>query len=227
MKKFTYIFIFLSFSSLLNSQVCGYLGKRAVITYNMYVTPNIIAMFGGEGPYLNVMHEGEFAYSYNNKSLIGFGIRSHSFQITNNDDASVNEYIKYKNLDYSLYFDFLRSGWVAPLGKYIRLGLRITQLRNEPYMYHNDNYNTVLITSSTSKYTPGFLFGYGARRVKFNRLVVGLGVDFATFYPIASTKFLLSDYEYEGEDTNFNNALIMLQLYSICNVKLSIGLLPF
>jgi hypothetical protein len=155
------------------AQAPGYMGKRFVVGYGLYVNPafNSIALNYSDKP-INMLHEcfAEFAagkknslgisaqfyrYTYNNIepiNALGYGSSSMR-QRTENPEG--NYQISARN--YKFYSKFYKRNYLAPWGRYFLLGFVINRYTttydpNDMYVNVDGNYNSSYGYGSTTLY---------------------------------------------------------------------------
>ena len=204
LKKNTLLFFFCALAFLnVPAQNPGYMGKRAVIGYGLYLHPafgNIVNDYSDR--YINRQHEFFLEYAVAKKFSLGVSARLYNYTYNNPDAVYIGEGNSYnivqettsptgsykiKARSYSLYGKFFKANYLAPWGKYFILGLtlnRYTTTYDPTTMFVKGVYlsgSTVkpIISDfgSTTQYYTGadLYFGNGNSRIFANRIVVDYG----------------------------------------------------
>ena len=221
-KKIVFCLAVILFSVLkLEAQVPGYMGKRFVVGYGLYVNPafsNIILNYA-DNP-INSLHEFFIEYTTGKKFVLGFSARLNRYTYNNIEGVDVNgagnsngfsqtvgnPHGSYdiKGQSYQLYGKFFKAGYLAPWGKYFILGLALNRYQtyyNPSQMYvtgsqNNSSYVFSDFGLTTQSYsTPDLLFGSGNSRIFANRIVLDYGYTINT---VAMMRIFLNALEEDG-----------------------------
>jgi len=173
------VLILIGFTNLVYAQkssiVSGYLGKRAMIEYNSYLSPITLDSRIKGNPFT---HNINFHYILKRRLQAGLSYENYSFR-----DEGAN---RFRDENHSLNgnsiglnLDWYRKGLLAPVGLYFRFGIK--------YLFGNYSefteeviftfpVSTVVTESNEGKYNHfAYGFEYGIRRIFYDKVVFNVG----------------------------------------------------
>ncbi|MFK7774821.1 MAG: hypothetical protein AB8F94_21960 [Saprospiraceae bacterium] len=177
--------VLLSFTHSMEAQksnVSGYLGKRAMIEYNSYLSPNMFSSIIEGSPFV---HNLNFHYILKRRFQMGINYENYKLSSDGGSNFKFND-SSLKGNAIGLNFDWYRKGLLAPVGMYFRLGAKF--LFGEFTEYKEIDSTTGALDLVTDSYIHfAYTLEYGIRRVFLDRVifnvggsvgdVVGIGID--------------------------------------------------
>lgn len=140
MRLYVLIPLFLSINLLIAQKTPGYMGKRFVAGYGLYLSPGIIGSDGNTA--FNNLHEGYIEYAAKKKFIVGFSGRFYKAIYGNTRGINLDDLNRRYNIDmrgprnpegtyqisamnFMLYGKFYKRNYLAPWGKYFLIGISI------------------------------------------------------------------------------------------------------
>lgn len=242
-----YIFILFAFLFLYNNSlqaqlVPGYMGKRHFLEVSgilglnhfnarqAFMTKNAVNGTNSTTAFpLAVRPDITYNYVLSRKTIIRLGYTYSPFKISTssyNSDPSLAygaDYQIYSN-DFSIGFDFYpikkRPQFLAPFGKYLRLGLHVVNTLGTPTNVFVENYGYA--NESISFTTVGVEIGTGYRTIIGDRFILSFNVQailFPATTPVGNARlFYYSDRYHE-------QLAVALQERYVLGARLAIGVL--
>ena len=241
-------------NSNITAQVSGYMGKRFLISWNTYSSPNFYALYSENGYYdvakkttkpsfLQLNNRIEASYIISRHIGLGLNvglINTRSYFIEQRLDSSESNYsgdyqVNYfqnsnKVSGYSIGFTYkyYYSNWIAPLGKYFQIDIFRSYFKITDF-YNKPNFSKVKNLNLNLK-SLGINFTFGKSRVYFDRIIIStglqLGVSDGLLYTNSSMQTI---YDYDNEDIYLlrKNSRAWYAWSTLFNFHLGIGFLAF
>jgi len=217
-----------------NSQAPGYMGKKITAGYGFHFNPafsNFLLDYA-DSP-INTLHEFFVEGATRKKTMLGFSVKLYKYTYNNIEFVNAENYNGYysqidvrpqgtyliRGKNFELYAKFFKSQYLAPWGKYFRLGLSY----NSYETVYNPNVMRVQVRDyrgsvPTTRYISDFgpliqsynyldiCFGNGSSRIFGNRIVLdyGYNINLIAMSRMALT-WLLDDYSYDATDEYIKN----------------------
>lgn len=239
MKKQYSITIILVFLTLaLQAQVPGFMGKRAYLQidanpspafFNMNMNHKVITALGDvaraqETNLLAFNIRPQISLEYLVGKSVALGINYQ--HIITGTVKEVDEYMQVQSFDLLKgdaagldikFYKFRKSGSVAPIGKYSKLGIALSR---------TNTYNTMQDKQKQFRndlYYPIISWGFGKQFMPVPNLLIGTGAEFSL--PLISTRD--NETGVYDTDTSVNHMQNSLIGYYIFNLKFSVGYMLF
>lgn len=221
------LLLLFGFGSKCFSQVYGFMGKRFAANVSTHFSPNLFGkdISSTTNRSFNLRYSFGAEYVLSNKWSV-----STSFHIQNTatnklafDDpieTGDNKDLAYKITSNGFSLSFSRfllknNDFIAPVGKYISLGILISNFSLIDSKGHVFEPNTKISSASNT----GLTFGLGRKRVLFEHFLISYGVEAA---------YLFYTRPFNGED-KFNELIDIpkkrMQQVSLLNLTVSVGYL--
>lgn len=190
-RKYIFLILFCLLSSFAaqSQNVPGYLGKRAFVDYN-FNAPYPIYL----GPkWSNFMHNFNFNYVIRRRAQIGltadffklYALPGNGINFINSEEV----YSSVSGAAIGINFDWYSKKSIAPVGNYFRLSAKKMLGKYEDYRIGT----SIIIEGDYDEFV--FTFGYGIRRIFFDKMVFNVGGSFG-FITNGSTGVVERGYAY-------------------------------
>lgn len=216
------------------SQVPGYFGRRAVVSYAVWAHPNVNLLANSpssNGIVLDRTHAFSLDYIVSHRASICFG-----FQFSRIGMNFPGEY--YRNFIYtgsdkypaylhakgaSVGLKFFARDKIAPLGRYIKWDALVmfNKLVYDPNDVYDQSENVRLteVDENVNSFGGGFALSFGRQRILFDRIVLDGGFRMAfVLCPVEYTSDYAREFYYVTERLVFNQ---------LVNFRIGIGFLAF
>lgn len=185
--------------------------KRGLTAFNLTHSPKLEMAIGRRASLGLMAQIGKTgfngSYEVSNFGFIGSAIENnHSYGYTDyRDELEItHQAIRLLYRKYSA-----SSGAIAPVGRYMELGLGVQQIalqdRNDQYVFYETNHGQVSLA-------------YGRSRVLFDKVVMDMAFQFMLSLPIAHEKFLSRDSDSEM-DIRYGNQNEYVDYYSVSDYE--------
>ena len=193
---FTFCAIVVAFNHLSAQKTPGYMGKRFVAGYGIYLSP---AYIGSKGEsILNNLHEGYVEYATAKRFMVGFSARFYKAVYANGRYVNVNgsgySSSAARQIDehpqgtydisgrnYMLYGKLFYSNYLAPWGRYFTFGATINTFKAS----YDSNKMKVSMMSADSYYSSYDYFSFtnfGPKEQSFSKFDISLGFGRSKIY---------------------------------------------
>lgn len=217
----------------------GYMGKKGLLTYNLGFLPGMDYNYQ---PTITDAHYLQYTRAFTrNKafeiSYIHYGIKHDIDRYYNafNYEGSSSSYYELTNIygaykisgnDLGISLKFYNKNWIAPIGKYHQLGVRLmnyTITDNYTYMkkvnFFGFEENIKLEPETKNKQSLGIVYGYGSSRIVNNKFVIDYGFQYnfivSTLYPADEPYNIITEDELFRKSSNrriFYNQMFKLKI---------------
>lgn len=214
------MFLLILLQLIVQAQNPGYIGKKAVVGYGLYVNPAFNAVRYGYGNFINKQHELFIDAAVNIRTSVGMFFKWCKTSYNNSADVHINgEYLKPSGQvdinakTYEFHLKRFRPNYVAPWGKYVLWGLAYTMYTSSydpdkmwipvrssvagsyPTQYITANSNNFGPTTRNSQYLD-IVAGKGNRRIFKNSFALDYGYTVNIIATAFSVIDIFDDYEY-------------------------------
>jgi len=221
----------------------GYMGKKGIISYNLGFLPGMDYRYEftiTDAHYLQYTR----AFTRNKAfevSYIHYGIKQDIDRYYNDFNYNQDAYAYYDltpiygtfkilGNDLGISLKFYNKNWIAPVGKYHQIGVRLmnyTITDNNTYMedvnYFGFKEKIALEPENKNKQSLGIVYGYGSSRIIQNKFVIDYGFQFnliaSTAYPAGNPYNIRTADELFKK--NSNRRIFYNQMFKL---KIGIGL---
>jgi len=229
--------LFLFFTNI-KGQVTGYMGKKNVTGYGFYCNPafcSIIKHYSDKP--VNTLHElfleratrrglmwgvsaKFYRYTYNNIEAINWS--EDIYRGAKQKDEHPRGTYEIEARNYSVYWKFFKTCYVAPWGKYFLLGLTAydykttydpgqMKARADGVEYSvalnrfivAENYISDFGSTTRHHYSADVFFGNGKSRIFFNKIVLDYGYSIHLIGTMRLLKITAIDYVWNGDEKTY------------------------
>jgi len=213
------------------SQPSGYLGKRFNASYSGMTFPNFFHMGEDDVNLMNYTNNVTLEWVVEQRQSIGLKVQS--FNVNGYVEGYTSDFLKnstttdYSNeiddvyslnvLTVSFEYTIYQKGWIAPLGKYNKIGFMYLQYSSKDYLV--DNPELVNVEEKVMDYTFAFTYTKGKKWI-FNDIFTlhvasQVGFVLPTFYLNGSRR--LNQFQFESDKRLFS--------YTFFNFEVGVGVL--
>lgn len=231
MKKYIVILIVL-FGIVDNyGQAPGYLGKRLNLSYSGLVSPNVFHYDEAGVNFLNYTHALNIEWVLSRKRSIAFKVQSFAVRgylderssnfINQNLSAYENNQItdEYDLNVFAFSFDYIfyKDDWIAPLGRYSKIGLMYLQYSSTNYLTQNET--LINLEDKVTDYAIAVTFTKGKRWIFRDLYTLHIASQFGFVIPtyLVNGSKTNNYFAYESESRLFS--------YMMYNFEVGVGLL--